>query len=439
MLIISNILMNAGDIGALWGGPEEYPVFKVVDFSNYYIASKMLQEKKGGIYDPNLFTPYAEKMGRKDLNPILINYPPIHYTLMIPISMPDYNIAWNIWLLMNLFFLAASCFLLILIFLSKSKIITKIFAFLILFTYSLFSAPNIDNMGQGQVNTTLLFLLSVCIYLYTVLKYSKWRFLSGIPLGISIALKGLPAPAALYFLIKRDWKTLGTVVATQIFFTILPGLIFGPDILRSYAAVKSRFFFFDGGIADTSSYGFWKFIFRNSVSIPQIMYALSFILLTGISIWIISKNKTAVSPAYEIAFLIALIPLISPFSWSHHHVMNIIPITAVFCALWKLQAPDKIAYSALIAITAVSFILGTSDAAFLPFYLYAEKVKNHQTIQGFMGIPYIFLKAFFRDYRMLFLSNLCLWGIQFYFMKSKITNIQMNGNGETISPPENSV
>lgn len=418
LLILSNILMNAGDITALYGGPEKYPIFQQVDFSDYYTASRMLAEKRGGIYDAQSFLSFADKIGRKNIYSHSINYPAIHYTLMIPLSFLNYNSAWKTWLIANHFFLIFSCFLLTFTFLRNSKLKFKIFASLILFAYSLFSASSIDNMGHGQVNTELLFLISLCIYLYTVLQGNKWQFLSGIPLGLSIAVKGLPAPVALYFLWKKDWKSLGAVIVSFVFFTLLPGIIFGFNLLTSYASVKSRYLFFTEGVADTSSYGFWRFIFPYSQEIPKILYAMTFIILIGLSLWFISKKNNGISPAFKMAFLVTLIPIISPFSWSYHHVMNLIPITAVFCTLWNEENPGKGSYAILAGIVTISFILGTSDAAFLPFYLYAETVRNHRILPAFLGLPYIYIKAFFRDYRLLFVSNLCLWGILGFLLKS---------------------
>ncbi len=430
LLILSNIIMNIGDIAAIYEGPEKYPVFQQVDFSDYYTASRMLAENKGGIYDSQAFMSYAAKIGKTNIYSHSINYPAIHYTLLIPFSLMDYNSALKAWLIMNHIFILLSCFLISFTFLKKSNIKVKTGAFLILFAYSLFSASSIDNMGHGQVNAELLFLISLCIYLYTVLQDNKWQFLSGIPLGLSIAVKGLPAPVALYFLWKKDWKSLTAVIVSFVFFTVLPGIIFGLDLLTGYTSVKSRYLFFTEGVADTSSYGFWKFIVPYSQEIPQILYAITFVIIVGVSLWLISGKNGGMSPAFNMAFLVTLIPLISPFSWSYHHVMNLIPITAVFCALWNVENPDKKTYALLAGIVTISFILGTSDAAFMPFYLYAETVRNHRILPGLFGMPYIYIKAFFRDYRLLFVSNLALWGITGLLLKSNVSRTaagSMNG------------
>ena len=434
LLILSNILMNAGDIAALYGGPEKYPIFQQVDFSLYYTAAKMLSEKGGEIYNPESLVSYAEKIGRQGINPDMINYPAIHYTLMIPVSLLDYNSAWKTWLILNHLFLLASCLLLILTFLRKSPTRIKISAFFVLVLFSLFSASSIDTMALGQVNTELLFLISLCIYLYTVLHDNKWQFLSGIPLGLSIAVKGLPAPVALYFLWKKDWKSLGTVIVSYVFFTLLPGIIFGFNLLGSYASVKSRYFFFSGYVLDTSSYGFWKFIFPDSPLTPQILYIITALILVALSLWFISGKDGENLPANTMAFLVALIPLISPFSWSHHHVMNIIPVTAVFCALWNEENPGKGSYAILAGIVTTSFILGTSDAAFLPFYLYAETVRNHRILPAFLGLPYIYVKAFFRDYRLLFVSNVALWGILGFLLKPTAGSTPASSTNEPLPP-----
>lgn len=418
-VFLFNGIMTHKDLFSVYGGVEKLPVLMDVDFSLYYTGARMLLSGQNeNLYNAEAVEEFAAGIGHKHLKGRDINYPAIQYFFMIPLALLPYEGAWKLWFFLNLLFLANSILLLVLTFFNNYNDKIQSLTVLFLLGFFLFFSPVIDCLALGQVNLFLLFIMSLCIYLYTRLK-DDLKHMAGIPLGLAIALKVLPAPTALYFLWKKDWKTLSAIAASFFIFTVLPWFVFGFHLLTDYLNVKDRYFFFVSGVQDTSVRLFWLFVMEKlgiwGSSLPNILYITGSFLLLGITLYVISGRNEASLDEFsktaplDIALLTMLICLITPFSWSHHHVLNIIPITAFLLILWKSPAPGVLEYILLGILGAACFIIGSSDASFVPYYLYAESMKIEEPLQKILWIPVIHIKAFFRNNMLLFLSNLFLW------------------------------
>ena len=77
----------------------------------------------------------------------------------------------------------------------------------------------------GQVNLLVLFLSVLCWYLVET-KRPAW---AGVCLSLAVLVKVFPVVLVLYFLLKRQWRVLGGVLAGLVFFgVLLTTAVFGP-------------------------------------------------------------------------------------------------------------------------------------------------------------------------------------------------------------------
>jgi alpha-1,2-mannosyltransferase len=84
--------------------------------------------------------------------------------------------------------------------------------------------PIIGDLSHGNVNLLILFLVVLALHAYRCGR-DMW---SGLTLALAITCKVTPALFVPYFLIKREWKTVGwCMVGLLLFFILVPGAILG--------------------------------------------------------------------------------------------------------------------------------------------------------------------------------------------------------------------
>ncbi|MET7767990.1 glycosyltransferase 87 family protein [Nocardia sp. NPDC005366] len=178
-----------------------------------------------------------------------------------------------------------------------------------------FLEPVRQTFGFGQINLVLMAAIS----LDCLVRKPFWP--RGMLIGIAVSVKLIPAGYLLYFLLRRDWKAAGTLVASAIAAVGLGFLLFPKDSVE---------YWFDT-LADTGRIGPPYFAgnqsikgmaFRLGVSdslATLIWITLSLVAVALAAVWM----RRLIDAGATVAALLvnaAAVLLVSPVSWSHHWV-----------------------------------------------------------------------------------------------------------------------
>lgn len=175
--------------------------------------------------------------------------------------------------------------------------------------------PVRETFGFGQINLVLM----AAITLDCLSRKPFWP--RGMLIGIAVSVKLIPAGYLLYFLLRRDWKAAGTLVASAIgavgvgfllfpsdsteywFHTLKDTGRIGPPWFAGNQSLKGLAFRL--GVADSTATLIWL--------------TLSVIAVALAAIWM---HRLIAAGATVAALLVnaAAILLVSPVSWSHHWV-----------------------------------------------------------------------------------------------------------------------
>ncbi|MFR9750776.1 glycosyltransferase 87 family protein [Nocardia sp. 004] len=175
--------------------------------------------------------------------------------------------------------------------------------------------PIRQTFGFGQINLVLM----AAITLDCLVRKPFWP--RGMLIGIAVSVKLIPAGYLLYFLLRKDWKTAGTLVASAIAAVGLGFLLFPSDSVDYWFHT----------LADTGRIGPPHFagnqsikgvIFRLGVpdSVATALWiALSLLAIALAAVWM----RRLIDAGATVAALLvnaAAVLLVSPVSWSHHWV-----------------------------------------------------------------------------------------------------------------------
>lgn len=261
-----------------------------------------------------------------------VNYPPIAILLFFPFLSFSFQDASRVWLVLSIIFFLGSLYIL-------HKISPlNLFYFCVTLLFSIISFPFKFNLGMGQVNIFLLFLLVSLLYF---LKQSKSHVFA-IILSLAISLKLFPA----FFLIflKRNYRNIFFAGIMTLILFFIPFLIFNKDISFYYF---SKILFpllkepADGVYYNQSITGFFY-----RIGMPTSLGLLLRISFLGITFINLFKNEKQIFLSFS--FLLTTILLINNFTWQHHLVLLLIP----FYYLISQKNSKK-----FILVTLISYIL----------------------------------------------------------------------------------
>jgi hypothetical protein len=209
------------------------------DFPNYYTAA-VLVRKHAPLRKFYNWTWFAREMDRAGLGTRIGSYTPQTPLTMLPLlpftSHPVQR-AKQVWLVLNLFFLALTLWML-------SRVTERTFLVLWLFTFCEYYALK-ANFILGQYYVFLLFLLTLTVYLLH--KEKLWA--AGTTAGLAFALKLYGGPYLLFFIAARKWKASAAMIATMLGSVVVAIAIFGwPDVHYYLLQLLPRFL--EGGAVD---------------------------------------------------------------------------------------------------------------------------------------------------------------------------------------------
>ncbi len=177
------------------------------DFPNYYTAAVLLRQRAPlrNFYDWTWFQRQMNYAGTERQLGGYIPHSPLTMLPIVPLAGLSPQSAKQVWLSLDLIFLAATIWML--------SRITRLPAAGLLLLALLGHYALAGNFELGQYYIFLLFLLTASCFL--LLKGRDW--MGGSLLGIVFVLKGYGAPFLLYLAWKRRWRALaGMIVAISV-------------------------------------------------------------------------------------------------------------------------------------------------------------------------------------------------------------------------------
>jgi hypothetical protein len=356
-----------------------------VDFPVFYLGGKVaLQRGATPLYYPPpnrskgytlLYenagdaTPWAQ-MARANGFPQILQFtnPPFSAVVMAPLAKLPWQWAYVIWQSLIIILAAGATFLALKLVPSASGLET----FTLMFIAVCFFFPIADNLVFGQVNVTILFLWTLGVYLLSRQK----PVASGFCFALGTAIKIFPVAAVPLLAIRRQWRWLAAYVAgvlaltgistwwlgwqtnliwlTKIYPSISSGL--GNNINRSLAGLIDVLC---GPKYFATAYTATEWPVPHGLNLFEKVCGMAIGL--GFIFWCWRKRKDAKGLVDELILLPLIYLLAAPFSWPHHFVLALLPLTYLWAKAREATTSE------LVALFLSTLTLGTE----LPMYLAA--------------------------------------------------------------------
>lgn len=376
------------------------------DFFHYYASVKALQDGAANIYDPQFMKEYSLALSEGRWA-IFDNHPLPFYLLYIPFTQGSFANGYIKHAFWQFFLYAAGLLLLCRHFFADSdkKIAWLTWALLTVGSFSW--GVLLDNFLLGQVGGLFFFSLAAVL----VCAWKKQDFLCGLALAIAILLKLYPVVLLIWLLAKRCYKAVGYCVFTLAMLSLSAGLqwgffrfgqyvqfLFTEQSYQEVASNQSLMTLVNACLYDVSPFVIKlinvallaagaAFLWHNGAKVQSAEIASeqtnSNSESTDSSNIIGSKNDNIASSdptcsnatadrsgsknsgsdnftllALDYSTWILLMLVLSPLSWSHHHLALLIPFLAIIAALHNGSLPNagKLLWAAL-AIGCMLFVI----------------------------------------------------------------------------------
>ena len=376
------------------------------DFFHYYASVKALQDEAANIYDPQFMKEYSLALSEGRWA-VFDNHPLPFYLLYIPFTQGSLASGYIKHAFWQFFLYAAGLLLLCRHFLADSdkKIAWITWALLTVGSFSW--GIWLDNFLLGQVGGLFFFSLAAVL----VCTWKKQDFLCGLALAVAVLLKLYPALLIVWLLAKRRYKAVGYCVFTLAMLALSAGLQWGFFRFGQYA----QFLFTEQSYQEVASnqslmtlvnaclYDVSPIIIK-LINVALLVIGAAFLWHNGAKVQVAevaskptngnsnstdssniigSKNDNIASsaPTYshttadksgsensgrdnftllalDYSTWILLMLVLSPLSWSHHHLALLIPFLAIIAALHNDSLPNanKLLWAAL-AVGCMLFVI----------------------------------------------------------------------------------
>lgn len=209
-----------------------------------------------------------------------------------------------------------------------------------------------DNMANVQINVYLL-LCSCLTIKYFLKDQSKW---AGLFLGLIISLKVYPIILLLFFMYKREFKTVAWTFIFILIFNAIPFITFGIE-----TALQHYSFWFEK-VAKSSVFSthrnqsLYAFLIRLLTTEPSGSINISIAAFSTVSVKKITYliiSTISIVPAFifrkkindrlnfkiilEFAFIFAAIPIISPLAWKAYFIFLWLPNLLIYLVLFRFE------------------------------------------------------------------------------------------------------
>jgi alpha-1,2-mannosyltransferase len=239
----------------------------------------------------------------------------------------------------------------------------------------LFLEPIQSNFEFGQINVVLMTLvIADCVP-----RRTPWP--RGVLLGVAMALKLTPAVFLLYFLLRRDTRTLITATLSAIIATLV-GMVF---------AWRDSLQYWTETVHDTDRIGTVSFNTNQNIAgglarlgIAEgprfVLWTICCFAVLGLTVWAGRRILKANQPILALICVALFGLVVSPVSWSHHWVWAL-PAVIVTAVIGYRQRN--------IALGAIS-VIGVVLMVVMPYALLPEHRETAAPVwRQLIGGPYL--------------------------------------------------
>lgn len=339
------------------------------DFPVFYLGGKVaLQRGATPLYYPTTerkqgytllyksaddSTPWAQ-MAQANGFPHVLQFtnPPFSAVLMAPLAMIPWRWAYLIWQGIIIILTAATILLTLRLLPAGAGLGT----FAMIFTAVGFFFPFRNNLVFGQVNVSILFIWTLGVYLLQ----RQRPMASGLCFALGTVLKISPVIAVPLLALRRQWRWLGAYVAGVVAFTgvsiwrlgwqtnltwltaIYPSISSGLGNMynRSFAGLVNALC---GPAYFASVSGDSQWAIPPGLSLVQ--KACSLAICLGFIFWCWRKRRDAKGLIDELILLPLVYLLAAPFSWPHHFVFAVLPLTYLWAKAREATSSELVALS----------------------------------------------------------------------------------------------
>ncbi|WP_324189053.1 glycosyltransferase 87 family protein [Nocardia cyriacigeorgica] len=261
--------------------------------------------------DGDLYGPMPEVFGIG----LPFTYPPLAALFFAPLALMPLGLAEIVVLATSVLSLGITLWLVLSRIRPELDRMTVLAAVIAAVAVAGFFEPVRQTYSFGQINLVLM----AAVALDCLVRKPFWP--RGMLIGIAVSVKLIPAGYLLYFLLRKDWKAAGTLIASAIGAVGLGFLVFPSDSMEYWFHT----------LADTGRIGppyyagnqsLKGLAFRLGVSdslATVIWISLSLVAIGLAALWMRRLIEAGASVAALMVNAAAIL-LVSPVSWSHHWV-----------------------------------------------------------------------------------------------------------------------
>jgi hypothetical protein len=277
------------------------------DFNYYYFASQAAFVHINPYLQGGPYTGYI--------------YPPICLFFLYPFQLFPLVIASKLWIGFSLVSLIFA--LLIILRIYKQRLFSSFSLILLTLTFWFF--PVKFTLGMGQINIFILLCLALGLY-YFVKGKDK---LTGVFLGLSLAIKYFPLFIIFYLILRKKWKILQYLCLT-ILSLLAVGYLFIDTSINNYFFLH----IFPSLFQSTGSYYYNQALSGvvarafDDRSVEFIVKVILSLVILFITFFVMFKKKKVNKEIilFEIGIIVTTNLLLNSFTWQHHFTWLLIPL-----------------------------------------------------------------------------------------------------------------
>ena len=366
------------------------------DYGKFYHSQTLLIVGKN-IYAPIFFdkkkgrTHSSQKASRSTAQPrpmrLADNLNPPFFTLVtFPLAYLSYEHALLLWTFLSI--LAGGWAVLLI----QKTLILKIglsfnaYLWLLIAFFSYF--PTFATLQFGQVSLLLLPLTVLSWRAARTQKYVK----SAIFLALLANLKPFFGLFILYFLSRKQWRAVGTWLATSVACVLVSSMLLGKFIYLSYYQACQHLSW-AASSWNVSLYGFLLRLVGGTesnlpvIALPSLFFVSYFglgsLILFATIRFLIREQQQAISNKTDLDFSIILLAmlLLSPLGWLYYFPLLSLP----FLALWKFAEQDFLPTTWLLLL-ALFLLLSNIPISLIP----SSQIKDNNVFSVFLASTIFF-------------------------------------------------
>ncbi len=334
----------------------------LIDFLSYYTAA--MGYKQGNIYDVSFLSRFLHPLGldqtviafHSHMYPYV--YPPAFAFYLQPLALLRYGLAYRLWLVISWTLLLGTTYLIWRTGIARDEVWEvrkRPYLFAGLLILSLYILPFDIDLSQGQVNTLLVFLMTLALF------WGRERGRSigaGVALALAALIKLTPILLLAYFLVERRWRIIAATLGGMVIIA-LPTLLWGGSdhwvayahfLFHTRSALEVKALVGTESAFNISLLGAWSRVVGRSTT-ALVLHALSVLVLFLGAMRVHIRARSGSQGRYTVllAYLAAMV-LAAPYGWIVHLVYLLPGVIWVFYTLWSgKEGKDVLLTAALIA------------------------------------------------------------------------------------------